>query len=229
MEVTTETPPVPKRVLRPTLPREHLMELDRALDTPRQRARAAAARLKRRDSARRAIRWTTLPGIVIGLWLGIVYDIATDGTLSEDAAAIVADQFPSGRGDALITIVSKDAAQGNLNLEAAASGSESPIPLTLAATGGLDGEPVAIKLMGLPESFRLTKGFREEGGAWTLPPGDEQGVELIAPVVPPEPVTIAVAAVDPMTGEPKGPVKEIEVKIEPASGPPQAKIMDRLE
>ena len=145
-----------------------------------------------------------------------------------ESTALMTETQPGSRGDALITVVSKDAAPPSLKLEAEATGTESPIPLALAATGGLAGEEVAIKLMGLPESFRLTRGYRAPGGDWMLPPGDEQGVQLIAPVVPPEPVVIAVAAVDSKTGKPKGPVKEIEVRIEPASAPPQTKIMDRL-
>jgi hypothetical protein len=228
MEAHPESAPALKRVLRPTLPAGHLLALDRALDTPRQRARVAAARRKRTKSARRWARWTTLPGLVIGLWLGIVYDIANDGTLHEEAVALMSRPASLTRGDALITVISKSGAEKPLTLEAAATGTESPISLTFAAIGGLPEEPVAIKLMGLPESFRLTKGSKLSGGNWLLAPGEQVGVELIAPVVPAEPVVISVAAVEPVTGALKAPVKEMRVLIEPAAGPPGGKIEDRI-
>ena len=227
-EQVTDVEPAPVRVLRPTLPLAHLLELDRALDTPRQRARMALARARRRKSTARAMRWTMLPGLVIGVWMATIYDIAHDGSIGMSAASLIGAE--AGRkGNSRITIVSKSHLAGDLTTATASGATGTPIPLNFTTSGLMPGDLTAIKLMGLPESFRLTKGMRISQGAWLLAPGEEQGVELVAPVVPPEPLIISVAAVEPGSGEFKSPLREMRVYIEPASAPPdEAKITKRL-
>ena len=227
-EQANDVEPLPVRVMRPTLPLAHLMELDRALDTPRQRARMAIAQARRRKSTARVVRWTILPGLVIGIWMATIYDIAHEGSIGTSAVALISGEA-GHKGDSRITIISKSHPLGDLTAAAASGETGTPIPLMFATSGLMPGDIAAIKLMGLPESFRLTKGMRISEGGWLLRPGEEQGVQLVAPVVPPEPLIITVAAVEPVSGALKSPMREMQLNIEPANAPPdQGKITKRL-
>jgi hypothetical protein len=103
----------------------------------------------------------------------------------------------------------------------------SNIPLLLHAEPGSESQPIALKIMGLPETAYLTAGTRIEGNAWLLSPGEEAGVNLVVPKAEQPSFDVSVAAIETKTGELAAPIKEMNVALDdpdlnvvPASAPP---------
>jgi hypothetical protein len=115
-----------------------------------------------------------------------------------------------------------------LNVEDAVGTLNSSIPLLLHAEPGSESEPIALKIMGLPETAYLTAGTRVEGNAWLLSPGQEEGVKLVVPASEQPNFDVSVAAIETKSGELAAPVKELTVALDdpsfnvtPANAPPE--------
>lgn len=99
------------------------------------------------------------------------------------------------------------------------------IPLALhAEPGGLD-KDMLLKISGVPEGAYLTSGHRQDDQIWTLSLAETRNVKLMVPKAKEPEIDLAVAAVEPSTGELAAPVKTMtvalkDVVVEPTSAPP---------
>ena len=122
----------------------------------------------------------------------------------------------------------KPIAMARLDVADVSGGLNSMIPLSLHADAPGGGQDIILKLSGLPKSAYLTAGSRVNDNDWQLTSADATGVKLVVPRADTPSFSIAVTALEPKTGEPAAPPKEMTVAITgaadvamvPASAPP---------
>ena len=87
------------------------------------------------------------------------------------------------------------------------------IPLPLFVEPERQGQKLAVRLTGLPESAYLTAGKRV-ARTWVLQPGQEIDVKLVVPEAQASQYQVEVAAIDPATGQLAAPAKQMTVNLE---------------
>jgi hypothetical protein len=90
----------------------------------------------------------------------------------------------------------------------------SMIPLMLSAQAADGADPVALKIMGVPQDAYLTAGVETTKGNWLLKPADIAGVKLVVPQSGAQQFNMEVAAVEEKTGALAAPIKAINVQLD---------------
>lgn len=145
--------------------------------------------------------------------------------------ARTAEQIPVTTSDTtpvVETIVSKKPiAIATLTVADSKGVLNSQIPLMLSAEPPVPGQDLILRISGVPKSAYLTAGTREADSDWHLPASATRDLKLVVSAVPQGDLELAVAAVEPKTGELMSPVKQVtvtletpDVKITPVSAPP---------
>jgi hypothetical protein len=90
----------------------------------------------------------------------------------------------------------------------------SMIPLMLSAQAADGAEPVALKIMGVPQDAYLTAGVETTKGNWLIKPADIASVKLVVPQSGAQQFNMEVAAVEEKTGALAAPIKAINVQLD---------------
>jgi hypothetical protein len=157
-------------------------------------------------------------------------------TLATRTSASIAALFASGKviaaGDdpASETVIrKKTVSTASLSVNDVAGSVNGPIPLLLQAEPADASQPIALKVMGLPDQAYLTAGVEISKGDWLLKPAEIPNVKLVVPSSESPTIGLSVAAIETNTGELAAPVKEMTVALEtpltqvqPANAPPEA-------
>lgn len=152
--------------------------------------------------------------------------------LKQVAAAITDPQAAASRNSAshvprVVTV--KPVATASLQVEDVAGPVNALIPLALSAEPAWPQKDLLLKLSGLPDKAYLTSGHREADKVWSLSLADLKDVKLMVPGPSQPEISVAVAAVEPRSGELAAPVKTMTIALSNAtivpvsSPPPQAK------
>lgn len=125
------------------------------------------------------------------------------------------------------TISKKPVAIATLTVADSRGVLNSHIPLMLTAEPSVPGQDLILRISGVPKSAYLTAGTREADSDWHLPASATKDLKLVVSAVPRGDLELAVAAVEPKTGELMSPVKQVTVTVEtagvkvtPTSAPP---------
>lgn len=124
-------------------------------------------------------------------------------------------------------IAKKPVPTAMLEVSDAAGETNSFIPLALSAQPAEFGSDILLKISGIPEGAYLTSGRRNEDKIWALTLAELKNLKLVVPQAQEPEFDLAVAAVEPQTGELAAPVKTLtvalsDVVVQPASAPPPA-------
>jgi hypothetical protein len=114
------------------------------------------------------------------------------------------------------TIQKKPVAIASLDVNDVRGTLNSMIPLMLNAQPADGGDPVALKVTGLPDAAYLTAGIETSKGSWLLKPSDIAGVKLVVPQSNTSEFGLEVAVIEEKTGSLAAPVKAMSVMIDNA-------------
>lgn len=125
------------------------------------------------------------------------------------------------------TITKKPITMASLSVNDAAGTLNSMIPLALTAHPASAEQPVDVLISGLPASAYLTAGRQVEAGSWLVKAPEIADLKLVIPQSESPKVSLEVAAVEQGTSNLAAPAQKLsvelsDVKIEPASAPPDA-------
>ncbi|MEP6827706.1 MAG: hypothetical protein ABJA10_06500 [Aestuariivirga sp.] len=125
------------------------------------------------------------------------------------------------------TIAKKPIAMASLSVNDAAGTLNSMIPLALTAHAASAEQPVEVLISGMPASAYLTAGRQVENGNWLVKAPEIADLKLVIPQSETSQVSLEVAAVEQGTSNLAAPAQKLnvelsDVKIEPASAPPDA-------
>ena len=125
------------------------------------------------------------------------------------------------------TITKKPIAMASLSVNDAAGTLNSMIPLALIARPASAEQPVEVLISGMPASAYLTAGRQVESGSWLVKAPEIADLKLVIPQSETPKVSLEVAAVEQGTSNLAAPAQKLsvelsDVKIEPASAPPDA-------
>lgn len=190
-----------------------------------------------RPRAELHLAWTfAMAAVVAGLCgaaAGVVN--ANFSSLKSVAFALIADTPPvtrSSETDAQLqalpttqTMTSKKPiATATLDVSDVTGETNSLIPLALHAEPAFQDQDLVLRISGLPADAYLTSGHRSSD-VWTLATEDLRNLKLMMPEGSDSTIEVAVAAIEPKTGELAAPVKSMtialsDVVVQPVSGPP---------
>lgn len=145
--------------------------------------------------------------------------------LQAEVAAVVPKPQPAEAQSAKQDAEDKSVPTATLQVADASGETNSFIPLALHAEPSVPGEDILLKISGIPEGAYLTSGRQEANRIWALTLADSRNVKLVVPATEEPRLSLAVAAVEPATGQLAAPVKTMtvalsDVVVEPAAGPP---------
>ncbi len=114
-----------------------------------------------------------------------------------------------------ITVIQKKTVQtASLDVNDVRGTLNSMIPLMLSAQAAKGADPVALKIMGLPNDAYLTVGKEITKGNWLVQPSDIAGIKLVVPLLDSNQFNMEVAAIEEKTGELAAPIKAMNVKVD---------------
>jgi hypothetical protein len=148
----------------------------------------------------------------------VVYDITSGGSVRATLSSVFfGTPLPAGGASSsnTTTIGKKVVVTARVDALDVAGSADMPIPLSLKAEAGDPDQAIALKLSGLPRDAYLTAGSKLGANDWLLKPGQELGVKIVVPSPPPVPLSLAVAAIEPASGELVAPVREFKVAVAP--------------
>jgi hypothetical protein len=229
--LTNWHPPSPRIAKHRRLSREYADETGEAFE-PARRPRPSRRRAAPLHHIARAAAAGVLSVMVGALSALVVYDITSGGSVRAALGAMfTGTPLPAGKKSSDTTIAKKNVVTAKLDAVDVVGSADVPIPLSLKAEPGEPDQPIALKLSGIPRDAYLTAGTKLDAGEWLLKPGQEMGVKLVVPQASPLPLSLAVAAIEPKSGELMAPVREFKVAvapgpdtdltIEPANAPPE--------
>jgi hypothetical protein len=112
------------------------------------------------------------------------------------------------------TIQKKAVSMASLDVNDVRGSLNSMIPLMLRAQAAEGKEPIALKVMGVPQDAYLTAGVETTKGNWLVKPADIAGVNLVVPQSSAQQFNMEVAAVEEKTGALAAPIKAMNVKLD---------------
>jgi hypothetical protein len=217
---------------RPTVPPEHLAHLSRARGTSRRR------QPPKTGPTRQALLWpwgirdyalvAVLMAIVSGVSGTVVYDRMNNGAVvmavrnrivalpAEKPILVAAKPAPAPAPTPLPSpppTSKKPVATAQLRVADVSGEANVPIPLSLTASPATPGQPLALRLTGLPDSAYLTAGKKTGINGWLLKPGEAKSVKLVVPKAPAPEFAVDVVAVEPDSGEMVSPIVEMNVAL----------------
>jgi hypothetical protein len=131
-------------------------------------------------------------------------------------AGLITPSLPASLPLNQTTIQKKTIATASLDVNDVRGTLNSMIPLMLSAQASDENNPLAVKIMGLPQDAYLTAGVETSKGSWLLNPADIAGVKLVVPKSDTSQLRMEVAAIEKSTGALAAPVKEMNVQFENA-------------
>jgi hypothetical protein len=224
-------PPAPRLARRPTDSASYSDEVAEVFE-PRRRMRPPRQPSAPLHHMAKAAAAGFLSVVIGALSALVVYDITSGGSVRAVISAIfTGSPLPANGAESTTVVPKKVVITARVDALDVSGNADAPIPLALKAEAGEPDQPVALKLSGLPRDAYLTAGTKLDSNDWLLKPGQELGVKLVVPEAPPLPLSLAVAAIEPTSGELVAPVREFtvavapnpEVKIVPANAPPEGR------